>query len=315
MFLSMKEIAAAKARVALMSGVVAMITLLLIMLSGLTGGLGKQNTQALESLDAPGFVFADNQDPSFSTSQVTGPGALGIAQTRVGGDAAALFALAPGYASPVGKIPAEGLIASESLGFAPGDVVEFAGQPVEIVAVSPDSYYSHIPVVWGPTSLWRQAMHSDEDGTVLLADTPDALTTTEAFAALPAYKSERGSLLTMQALLYAISALVTVAFLSVWTIQRTRDLSILRALGASSRYLLKDAMSQSAFLVGIGVLAGTVAGVGLGWLASRAVPFQQDLVTVAGPALGVWVLGMLGAFLATRRVTKTNPLLALGGNA
>ena len=48
----------------------------------------------------------------------------------------------------------------------------------------------------------------------------------KALSGLPAYSSERGSLLTMQALLYGISALVTIAFLSIWTIQRTRDLSI-----------------------------------------------------------------------------------------
>src|SRR5699024_12642773 len=51
MFLSLRDIAYARGRFALMTGVVGMITLLLVMLSGLTGGLGKQNTSALEALD------------------------------------------------------------------------------------------------------------------------------------------------------------------------------------------------------------------------------------------------------------------------
>jgi putative ABC transport system permease protein len=50
-----------------------------------------------------------------------------------------------------------------------------------------------------------------------------------SFQALGSYKSENGSLLLMQAFLYGISALVIVAFLTVWTVQRTRDIASLAA--------------------------------------------------------------------------------------
>src|SRR5699024_6430238 len=97
-------------------------------------------------------------------------------------------------------------------------------------------------VVWTTTQNWADITHAPADvrGTVLLTSTDDgdAVSLKESFNGLASYSSEQGSLLTMQGFLYVISALVTVAFLSVWSIQRTRDLSILRALGASGNYLL-----------------------------------------------------------------------------
>ena len=119
----------------------------------------------------------------------------------------------------------------------------------------------------------------------------------------------------MQGFLYGISALVTVAFLTVWTIQRTRDLSILRALGATVRYLLRDALAQAAIILAAGTILGAVVGWALGALASGTVPFDVSLRSIAVPAVGIWVLGMAGALVATRRVAKANPLDALGGNA
>ena len=46
-FLAIRDIRFAKGRFALMGGVVALITLLLVMLSGLTAGLADQSTSAI----------------------------------------------------------------------------------------------------------------------------------------------------------------------------------------------------------------------------------------------------------------------------
>jgi len=151
------------------------------------------------------------------------------------------------------------------------------------------------------------ALHSEE--------VPGSVEMSDSFSGLPAYQSERGSLLTMQGFLYGISALVTVAFLTVWTLQRTRDLSILRALGASVRYLLRDALAQAALILAAGTILGAFVGWLLGLLASGTVPFDVSVRTIIVPAVGIWILGMAGALVSTRRVAKANPLDALGGNA
>ena len=65
--------------------------------------------------------------------------------------------------------------------------------------------------------------------------------------------------------------------------------------------------------------AGTILGAFVGWLlgllASGTVPFDVSVRTIIVPAVGIWILGMAGALVSTRRVAKANPLDALGGNA
>ncbi|QPK79082.1 ABC transporter permease [Corynebacterium lizhenjunii] len=360
MFVAWREILAARGRVGLIAGVVGLITVLLIMLTGLTEGLSQRNTSAVEAIDrtvsARGWVFS-TPEPSFTESQFTqadfagelaGAVPVGVAQTRLESAdstaSVAMFGLPEGFAAPGGQITAEGVLVSAAaaadLHVTAGDSLRLGGQPTTVAAVVDNEYYSHVPVVWGPTQLWSQVAHVQPGVVATVAVLPDtgfadapeladaqsvdapapaAVPLRTALTGLPAYSSERGSLVTMQGFLYAIAALVTVAFLSVWTVQRTRELAILRALGAGTGYLLRDALGQAAVLLalgtGTGLLVASLAGWALVALGGGAIPFVLTWATAVGPALGIWALGMLGALLATRRVTTTNPLIALGGQA
>ena len=70
MFLALRDIVSARGRFSLISFVVGLITVLLVMLTGLTGGLAKHNTSALEALAPERYVFTSD-GPSFQESQVT----------------------------------------------------------------------------------------------------------------------------------------------------------------------------------------------------------------------------------------------------
>ena len=323
MFLAMREIKAARGRFGLIAGTVALITLLVVVLTGLTNGLGKQNTSALEALDPQSVVFQDNNDPSFTTSRVEareGTTPLGTGQmllTRADGteESVALMALPEGTTLPGGETLGSGAVASESLDLGEGETVTVAGVDIAVAASTADLEYSHSPVMWVPTEFWQQTMRTEAGGAVLLASDDSGLSLKDSFAGLPAYSSEQGSLKMIQGFLYAIAALVVVAFLTVWTMQRTRDLAILKAIGAPNSYLRRDAFGQSAVILAIGALAGTVIAVALGTLAMQAVPFSLSAATALVPPLLIFLLGMIGAVIATRSITKVEPQLALGGNA
>lgn len=349
MFLGIREITHARGRFTLIGAVVGLLTLLLVMLTGLTGGLGAQNTSALSALDPDRYVFA-SQEPSFTESTVSpadvdawegvdGVDAVtpvGFTQTRLEAgktSAVAVVGLPAGHRIPGGAtVPAGGVVLSESLADAPVDAVLLGGREVPVAGTAADEYHSHSPVVWVDTQTWRAVSHAPDDvsGTVLAVDGGldgagweaasaatgmRAETVSGAFTGLASHQSEQGSLRAMQGFLYVIAALVTVSFLTVWTIQRTRDLAILRALGASPRYLGADALGQAALVLAAGVSAGALAGWALGTAAGQAVPFLLSTATVLYPALGIWALGLVGALLATRRVAGIDPLNALGGNA
>nr|WP_239521298.1 ABC transporter permease [Blastococcus saxobsidens] len=116
----------------------------------------------------------------------------------------------------------------------------------------------------------------------------------------------------MRGFLFAISALVIGAFFTVWTIQRSGDIAVLKALGASTGYLLRDALGQAVALLALGTVAGTAIAVAAGAALGNAVPFALDLATVAVPALVMIALGVAGAALSIRRITSVDPLTALG---
>lgn len=399
MFLALRDIVSARGRFSLISFVVGLITALLVMLTGLTGGLAKHNTSALEALAPERYVFTSDE-PSFQESQVTTSDVqewqelvddgsqvipLGTAQTRleagsamgvavlglpagtkvpapvVSGAGAAgteiAGATAAGVAAEAGAdlaasqeaqetqeavVAEDGIVVSHEIvaeaGVQPGETVEIGGVEQPVSAVVEDKHYSHQPVVWASTQVWQQISraHDDVVGTVLAVDTRDrhagalrdeewqdaenqtgdsVATVEDSFSGLAAYQSEQASLQLIQVLLYAISALVTVAFLSVWTIQRSRDLSVLRALGASPGYVWKDALGQAAVVVGIGVVLGAGVGWAAGVWAGGSVPFDLQWTTVVVPAAGIWVLGMCGALVATRRVKKIDPASALEGKS
>lgn len=365
MFVGWRDILFAKGRFALICATVALITLLLVMLTGLTGGLGSQNTDALEKMSADRFVFEPSNvggAASFTDSQITGQTLatwqradgvisatpVGVSTGRLEGKRAVSMTVlaAPagsdlmGEVSPLreGSLPQQGQVllpasTAQDAGVQVGDTVSFGGSELTVSGIAEDSFYSHTLAGWVTTATWQQLTHQHilegADavlGTVLVVKGSadfDALAastattaqgTRQAFSALPAYRSENSSLLTMQGFLYGISALVIVSFLMVWTIQRTRDIAIMRALGASRAFLTRDALAQTALVMAVGVAVGALAGFGLGALARGTVPFQLTALTVLAPAAGVWALGIAGGLIALRRVATVDPMIALGGN-
>lgn len=264
---------------------------------------------------------------NFEAKSSTGVAIIGV---PVGSD---LVAQKVGSASATDMAVADGellvsKVIADATGATVGDTVTVSGQQLQVKAIVNDTFYSHTPVAWTSTASWQALAHVNPMvvGTaVAVTGSPDVqalaeqthtvtATTKESFSGLAAYTSENKSLLTMQGFLYGISALVTVSFLTVWTIQRTRDIAVMRALGASGAYLLKDALFQAALMLAFGAVTGALAGWALGALAAGAVPFQLAPVTILAPAAGIWLLGIIGAFIAVRRVAKTDPLIALGGN-
>jgi putative ABC transport system permease protein len=140
-----------------------------------------------------------------------------------------------------------------------------------------------------------------------MASTPLA-----SLTALPTFRSEIGSLALMIAMLFAVSALVVGAFFTVWTMQRAADVAVLKALGASTPMLLRDALGQALIVLVAGVGVGIGLTAALGALAGGALPFVLSPLTTLAPALVMIALGVLGAAVSLRIVTASDPLTALG---
>src|SRR5699024_11146 len=165
-FVALRDLRSAGGRFALMGAVVTLMTLLVVLLSGLTAGLARGSTSAITGLPADHLAFAEpatGQDVSFTESTVTEsqwrqwstvPGVsaadpLGIATTKAASGERTAALAAFGIRSGSGLAPESGKIspghvvlstgAADDLNTREGGHVELAGQRLKVAAVSGDA--------------------------------------------------------------------------------------------------------------------------------------------------------------------------------
>ncbi|WP_144785818.1 ABC transporter permease [Microbacterium sp. BH-3-3-3] len=350
MYVAWRDLRFARGRFALIGAVVALITLLVGFLSGLTGGLAAQNVSGVLALPGDRLVLhpVDGASATFADSAIeadtvaawrAAPGVdtvtpVGITQTRAEGPGAstavALFGLDAGTAFPAPRGDDEVDLsagAAKALGAAVGDDVSIAGSSYRVAAIGGDEWYSHTPVVALSTAAWTtlaQRLGGTGQPTVLAvtgspawdsvaADTgTTASTPLASLTALSTFRSEIGSLALMIAMLFGVSALVVGAFFTVWTMQRSADIAVLKALGASTPALVRDALGQASMVLVLGVGVGIGLTALLGAVAGGTLPFVLSPLTTLAPAAVMIALGLLGAAVSLRTVTSSDPLTALG---
>ncbi len=358
MFVAWRDLKFAKGRFALLGSVVALITLLVGFLSGLTVGLGAQSISAIQEISAQQFVMSpagSNGLLSFADSAITADQAskwakgagvtgvpLGIGQGQASSgnskSAVAVFGATPGSITNTptrsGDIVISKTSATQMGGVVAGDQIEFAGKKYNVTDIVADQWYSHLPVTWITLTDWQSYAQtigqSNPYATVLVVDGPGNYEAGNQAAgtasvgglaidmAIGSFSSEVGSLLMIVGMLVFISAVVIGAFFTVWMIQRTPDIAVLKALGSSTKALLLDALGQALVILVVGVGIGMLMTTGFGLLitefAGSAVPFSLSLWTTVAPAILLILTGLLGASFALRSVSKADPLVALGAN-
>ncbi len=240
----------------------------------------------------------------------------------------------------------DGVLVSSALakkGVKIGDtiVLDRVGTPLVVIGTTDKANYGHVPIVFAPLALWQEATYGPPGGataTTPLAPSVSRLATavaidaqpgpdfatvdqqlglrtiskTEAFNGSPGYAEETGTLTMIKCFLYLIGAVLVGAFFTVWTIQRKSEIALIKALGATNAYVLRDALAQAAIVLVGATTVGVLAGRLFGFVIPNGAPFSFDLRAVALAGLFVVLLGLAGAALSTRRITKVDPLLALG---
>ncbi len=378
MFLAVRELMFARGRFSLMGGVIALIAVLMVMLSGLSSGLVNDGVSGLKSMPATAFAFdqGTKTDNAFSRSVVDGQqleawrGVQGVGRAEFMGVSMSnavtdtgkqvdltLFGIEPGsFLEPetsAGKAlgTADGIVVSPTAkaeGIELGTVVTLdrIGAKLTVVGfTSGQATFGHVDVAYVPLATWQLlasgatvdgaptpaqvaagTFHNAsvvavqaQSGTELNLAAGDAEAKTssqplkEAFNASPGYEAETMTLSMIQMFLYAICALVVGAFFTVWTIQRKHEIAVLRAIGASTGYLLRDGLAQAAIVLVGFTAVGLAAGLGLGAIMPDAMPFALEFAPIATATALTIGLGLIGAAVAVVRISRIDPLNALGG--
>lgn len=371
MFLALRELAFARTRFGLMAAVVALISVLMVMLSGLSSGLVVDGVSGLMRSQIHSIAFSEGTktDSAFTRSEVTtaeldawaaqddveAAELMGLAIVNAKNDGVAidltLVGVEPGgFVDPgaaegsdlTGEGQAVLSVSAKDEGVEIGDVITLdrLGTELEVVGFTSDQRtFGHMDIAFVPLRTWQEVhagtMAGEQaepeaydvasvvalrgDDIDLAAGDAAAGTTSrsivDAYDSSPGYTAELMTMQLIQGFLYAISALVVGAFFTLWTVQRTRELAVMRAMGASKRFLLTDGLGQAAVLLVGAVGVGVAVGLGFGaMLQTTAMPFELEgpaIATGAGLLLG---LGLIGAGFATARIASVDPVTALGEN-
>lgn len=368
-FLAVRDLRFARGRFLLMGGVVGLIAVLSVLLTGMSGGLVRDGVSGIRALPVDAFAFdrAAGGD-LFSRSLVQQdawqgwagqPGVRDAApygntlihargQRGVDVDVDLVGVLPDSFIAPRPERGAalregsNGVLVSAKIvdaGVRIGDtlVVDRVGTRLEVVGTVGEASFGHVGIVYAPLRVWQQ-VHYGLPGSVPEsayrqatavalrfgpgADTRAAdaefdtrtVSKTGAYSASPGYTAESATMTLIRTFLYLICALVVGAFFTVLTVQRRAELALVKALGGSTAFLLRDALAQ-VLVVLVGATAlGAVAGVGVGALIGSGVPFALETGAVLLSCALLVLLGTAGALAAVRRISSVDPLIALGAN-
>lgn len=111
--------------------------------------------------------------------------------------------------------------------------------------------------------------------------------------------------------LLAVTALGVVGLSSFWVQQRTRQIGIRRALGATRADILHYFLAENFLIVSIGVVAGLLGAVGLNlWLIGHYGLHRMPLVWLPAGAVVLWLLGQLAVLTPALRASNVPPVVA-----
>lgn len=110
--------------------------------------------------------------------------------------------------------------------------------------------------------------------------------------------------ITLMALLAAIVVVTNTVLVSVT--QRTREIGVRRALGATESTILREVLAESAITAVIGGMVGLLAAIGLvaGMAAALDLPLKVSLTTVALSLFASAASGIVAGWYPARRATR-----------
>jgi putative ABC transport system permease protein len=222
----------------------------------------------------------------------------------------------------------------ESAGFDVGAVVTTAAGdvPLTVVGLTERSRYSVAPTLWVTFDDFvelRRAANPDATGVLpsLLAVTPaagstadevvaaindrvdgvEALTRDQAAAEAPGVAQVDQSFSLILWLVRAVVLLVIGFFFVILTVQKLPSLTLVRAVGASTGYLMRGLAVQIALVLGLGLVIGVLLTLAAILAFPDGLPVTISPGEVAVNVALVVVFGALGSIVALVRIVRIDP--------
>jgi len=219
-------------------------------------------------------------------------------------------------------------------GFGLGATVrtEAGGVPLRIVGLTENSRFSVAPTLWVTYPTYeglRRAANPDATAVfpTLVAAQPtegvspteastrvtaqvsgvQALTRSQAVTEAPGVAAVQQSFSIILGLAFVVVTLVIGFFFLILTTQKASSLTLLRAMGAPSGYLVRNLVVQILAVVGVGIALALALLVGSTRSGGGSLPLTINPTTVARTSTAIVVLALAGSLVSIRRVLRLDP--------
>jgi len=348
MFLALKEMLHEKFRYSLIVILIFLVSYLLIILTGLAGGLANLNKSAVEQWNVSTIVLNSDSEgrlpQSFlskkSTAALRGKGTQisqystlvksedGLKENSqlIGLDTRSVIfknlQLTSGTKSDKKNM---GLVSDQfkNDGFKIGDYISVANSnlKIKITGFTPQATLSALPVIYvSPETI--QSVNKGVTNAVLLknelknSDIPSDTTQfsiKEFINKLPGYNAQQLTFNFMIGFLYIIILIVISIFLYILTVQKLPNLGVLKAQGISTKYLILSTLFQSFVMAIIGVITAIILGEITAMVLPSEVPIIIETKNIIITGLGIIIMSLLGALIPIRQIAKVDPYKIIGG--
>lgn len=221
-------------------------------------------------------------------------------------------------------------------GFKLGDTFQLDGstESLTIVGFVKNQTYNHVAAVFTPIEEWRKLAFAapgsdkgvkDPVNAIMLQGKDidrnaineqlsgtDTVTRAAAVQGMPGYKEENGTIMMMLAFLLAISAFIIGVFFYVFTMQKSNQFGIMKAIGAKNGFLGKAVVSQVFVLSLSSIIVGILLTYGTAAIMPKSMPFMLDTKLVFTYSIVLLVISLLSSLVSVRTISKIDPLKALG---
>jgi putative ABC transport system permease protein len=140
----------------------------------------------------------------------------------------------------------------------------------------------------------------------------DTATRAQAVQGIPGYKEESGTIIMMLAFLLVISAFIIGVFFYVFTMQKSNQFGIMKAIGAKNSFLSKAVVSQVFVLSLFSTIMGILLTYGTAAIMPEGMPFVLEPQLVITYSIILLAISLLSSLVSVRMITKIDPLKALG---